>query len=184
MVREPLDLLAEAIAMEHLDRVHETCVKIATPLLQEASVRDLVRERVLERVLEIREQPRLVEQLGGLQVGEPAPQLFFSEVGHRQQKRERHALADDRGCLEQPFVLGRQTIDARRKDRLDRRRHLGRRGVAGELIGPAFAGEGLGLHQRSHAFLEEQRVAFGPGHERALERVEARVGAESRRSCR
>ena len=34
------------------------------PLLQQAPVRDLVRERVLERVLEVREEARLVEELG------------------------------------------------------------------------------------------------------------------------
>ena len=36
---EPLDLLAEAIPVERLDRVHDPRVKIASPLLQQAAVR-------------------------------------------------------------------------------------------------------------------------------------------------
>ena len=65
-----------------------------------------MRERVLEGVLEIREEARLVEELGGLEVGEPATQLFLGQLGDGEQERERHVLADDRGRLEQPLVLG------------------------------------------------------------------------------
>jgi hypothetical protein len=69
---EPLDLLAEAIPVERLDRVHDPRVKIPAPLLKQASVRDLMCERVLERVFEIRKQPSLVEEVGGLQMVESA----------------------------------------------------------------------------------------------------------------
>ena len=58
--------------MERLDRLDDPRVKLAAALLQQAAVGHLVRERVLERVLEIREEPGLVEELGGLQVVEPA----------------------------------------------------------------------------------------------------------------
>src|SRR6185369_1386944 len=51
---EALDLLAKAIPVNCLDRVHEQRVKLPSPFLQQAAVRDLVRERVLERVLGIR----------------------------------------------------------------------------------------------------------------------------------
>ena len=71
---EPLDLLAEAVSVERLDRLDDPRVERAAPLLQQAAVGDLVRERVLEGVLEIREQPRLVEELGRLELGEPAAQ--------------------------------------------------------------------------------------------------------------
>ena len=76
-------------------------MKIPAPLLQEAAVRDLMRERVFERVVEIREEAGLVEELGGLEVGEPTTQVFFGPLGNGEQERERHVLADDRGRLEQ-----------------------------------------------------------------------------------
>ena len=36
---EPLDLLAEAIAVERLDRVDDARVKLAAPLLQQPAIR-------------------------------------------------------------------------------------------------------------------------------------------------
>ena len=48
-----------------------------TPLLEEAPVGDLVRERVLEGVFEVREEARLVEELGGLEVGRAHGALFL-----------------------------------------------------------------------------------------------------------
>jgi hypothetical protein len=92
--------------VERLDRVHDPRVKIPSPLLQQAPVRDLMRERVFESVFEIREEARLVEELGGLKVGEPATHVFFGQLGNGEQERERHVLADDRGRLEQPLVPG------------------------------------------------------------------------------
>src|SRR5262245_14622825 len=141
MVREPLDLLAETVAMERLDRVHESRVQVATPLLQEAAVRDLVGERMLERVLQIRKQTRLVQELGRLQMREPAPKILFTQIGDGQQQRERHVLADDGGRLEQSLVVQREAVDARRENRLDRRGYLGRRGIAREPVGATATDE-------------------------------------------
>ena len=45
---EPLDLLTETIRVKRFDRFDDTGVKITAPLLEEAAVRDLMRERVLE----------------------------------------------------------------------------------------------------------------------------------------
>ena len=71
VLRQPLDLLAESIGVECLDRLHDPGVKRAPPLVEHAAVGHLVRERVLEGVFEIREEARLVEELGGLQMREP-----------------------------------------------------------------------------------------------------------------
>ena len=83
-------------------------------------------ERVLERVLEIRKQPRLVEELGGLEVVEPAAERLVRQLGDRLEQRERHVLADDGGDLEEALVLRGEPVDARRQDRLDRGRDLDR----------------------------------------------------------
>ena len=52
---EPLHVLGQAFRVEPLDRLGDPRVKLASALLQEAAVRDLVRECVLEGVLEIQE---------------------------------------------------------------------------------------------------------------------------------
>ena len=84
-------------------------VQGAPPLLEQAAVGDLVRERVLEGVLEVGEQARLVEELRGLQVRRArgaAPRSGSSAMAWS--SGERHVLADHRGRLEQALVLGRQ----------------------------------------------------------------------------
>jgi hypothetical protein len=63
-------------------------------------VRDFVSERVLERVLEVRKEPGLVEELRGLQVRELGAHLVLRRVGNGQEQRHRHVLADDGGRLE------------------------------------------------------------------------------------
>jgi hypothetical protein len=96
---KPLDVLAEAIPVERLDRADDLRVKLAPTLLQQAPVRDLVRERVLEFVLEIGIEPGLVEELGGVQVVETASKRLVREVGDRLEQSERQVLADDGGDL-------------------------------------------------------------------------------------
>jgi hypothetical protein len=64
VMTEPLDLLSETILVEHLDLFDDARVKITAPLVQEAAVRNLVRERVLEGEGGIREEALLVEELG------------------------------------------------------------------------------------------------------------------------
>ena len=99
--------------------VDDPGVQRAPAVLEQAPVRDLVGERVLERVLELGEEPGLVEELGGLEVRELGAALLLRSVGDGVKQRERHVLADDGGGLEQPLVLGRQPVDARGQDRLD-----------------------------------------------------------------
>jgi hypothetical protein len=53
-----------------------------------------VGQRVLERVLEIGKEPRLVEELGGLEIGQGAAQIVLVVVCDRLQKRERHVPPD------------------------------------------------------------------------------------------
>ena len=62
-----------------LDRLDDPGVQRAPPLLEQAAVGHLVGQRVLEGVLEVGEQARLVEELGGLQVGEAAAQLVLGQ---------------------------------------------------------------------------------------------------------
>jgi hypothetical protein len=111
-------------------------------------------------------------------MGEPTPEVFLGPLGNGEQERELHVLADDRGGLEQPLVLGGQAVDACREDRLDRRRHLDRRGVVRQPVGPPLTDQRLGLREGPHALLEEQRVALRPFNEGALEGVQVVFGPE------
>jgi hypothetical protein len=49
------------------------------------------------------EQPRLVEELGGLEVREPALQVFRREVGDRPQQLDGDVLTEDGRGLDQAF---------------------------------------------------------------------------------
>src|SRR5262249_23827854 len=80
---ESLDLLAKAIPVKHLDRVHDPRVPFPSQLLQQAAIRDLMRERVLERVLEVWKEPRLVDKLRRLQVVESATERLVRELSDR-----------------------------------------------------------------------------------------------------
>ena len=145
--------------MERLDRVHDPRVKIPSPLLQEAAVRDLMRERVREGVLEIRIEPGLIDELGGLQVVESATEHLVREISDRLEQRQRHVLADDGGDLQQTFVLRGEPVDARRQHRLDRRRDLDRLDWLRQPILARLSRQRLCLHQRPDRLLQEERVA-------------------------
>ena len=56
MIGEPLDVIGAAIGVEALDGPRDAGVELSAALLQEARVRHVVGQRVLEGVLEIREQ--------------------------------------------------------------------------------------------------------------------------------
>jgi hypothetical protein len=77
-----------------------------------------VRQRVRERVLEVREEPGLIEELRGLESGQRGAYLGLRRLGDGQEQRHRHVRADDRRSLEQPLGLGLEAVDARGQDGL------------------------------------------------------------------
>ena len=153
-------------------------MQLTASLLQEGSVRHIVCERVPEAVLEIGKEARLVEELGGLEVGEAAPKVGFVLLGDRLKQRERYVMADDRGRLEQTLLFDGQTIDARRQDGLDAGRDLD--GVDGlnETIRAGLPDERLRLHKGSDALLEEERVSLRPFDQYPFELTERGIGTE------
>ena len=73
---------------------------------------------------------------------------------------------------------GGQPVDARREDRLHRRRDLPRVRRLRHPIRPALPDEHLGLHEGPHALLQEEGVALGPLDQHPLERLEGPVLAQ------
>src|SRR5215510_3143539 len=90
----PLDLGAQGIWGEPLERLEDSPVQLATSILRKAFIRDLVGERVLEGVLEVWRDSRLVKKLHRLKLVEAAPQGIVALIGHRAQQRELNFLAN------------------------------------------------------------------------------------------
>jgi hypothetical protein len=89
---QPLGLLDDALGREPLDGLGDAGVQGALPLVEQPLVGHLVRERVLERVLEVRKEPGLVEELRGLQVRELGAHLVLRRVGNGQEQRQGTSL--------------------------------------------------------------------------------------------
>src|SRR5262245_5280343 len=67
MMGEQLDLLVETIVMERLNYIGNSRMERTALFLQHAAVDDILCQRVLEAVFEVRKQARLKYVLGGLQ---------------------------------------------------------------------------------------------------------------------
>ncbi len=175
---EPLGVLAEPVPVERLDRRDDPRVELPPALLQQPAVGDLVRERVLERVLEIRIEPGLVDELGRLQPVEPAAERLVGQLGDRLEQCQRHVLADDRGDLQEALVLRGKPVDAGRQDRLDGGGNLDRLDRLRQPIPASLPHQRLRLHQRPDRLLQEERV---PAPDEALlERRQPGIVAEER----
>jgi hypothetical protein len=160
VMRQVLDVLGEPFGAESLDSRRDARVKGAAPLPEHAPVRHLVGQRMLEGVLDLGKEARLVEKFRRLQVHKPLTHVVVVRVGDGDQQRVWDILAHDGRRLQQAFVFRRQSIDACGQDRLHGRGHLKASWHARQMVGAALAAENLRLHQRSHAFFQEQRIAL------------------------
>src|SRR5215831_19245165 len=178
VMREDLRLLSQTTGVEPFERLDELGVQCASPVLKQSLVGHFVRERVLERVLEVREEPDLVEELRGLETAQLGAHLFLRRVGNGEQQRDGHVLADDGSRLEQPLVIGGQAVDARGQDGLNSGGYPQLFNRPSEPVGATFTGEGARLNKGAHALLEEEWIGVRPLDQQDLERGEGRVGAE------
>ena len=146
--------------------------------MEQAAVSHLVGERVLEGVLEIGEELRLVDELGRLQAGQAAPQLVLGVLGD---------LAGARSTA-RSLPMTDATWRRRLSSAASRSMRAARIAwtVAGIWIAPAILASRYAprsptstssLDEGPHALLEEERVAL-----RALdEQVPDRLAAPHRR---
>ena len=96
----------------------------------------------------IREQPRLVDELGRRQVVEPTTKRRVRELGDRVEERERDIVADDGGDLEEALVLLSKPVDARCQHHLDGGRELDRLGRLHQPILSTLPRQHGRFHQR------------------------------------
>jgi len=181
VMSQAFDLLREPLRVQRLDRLHDASVQSSPPVLQDAPVGHLVRERMLEGVFEVREDARLVQELGGLKMTQSPTKVVLGRIGDYLQQREGHILPNDRGGLEKTLVLGRQAIDAGGEDGLRRRRDLPRLRGLGYPVRPTRPDEHLRLDERPHTFFQEERVPLGATNQGPPERLEGRILAEQGR---
>ena len=181
MVGQPVDVLGQPVRIGPLDGLHDSDVEGAPPVLEQAAVGHFVGQRVLEGVLDIREDPGLVQELRGLEASDRGVQLVLGELGNRLQQAKRHVLPDHRRRLQERLVRGGEPVDAGGDHGLDRRRDLDGRQGPRQLVGAALTGEGSRLDECPHALFQEEWVTLGPRDEHARERLEAGVGSQQRR---
>jgi len=134
-----------------------------------------VGEGVLEGVLPLGEQARLVEELCPLELRQAAVQRFLREVGNGLQQDQGHLMADDCRSLQQVFGISGQAVNTCRQDGLHRGWHLNRWERLSQMVGPRGAHQHLSLHQGAHALLQKERVALGAGNQEWRERLHAGI---------
>ena len=134
---------------------------------------------MLEGVLQVREELRLVEELRLLQVRESPPHGLLGLVGDRREERVGHVFADHRRGLQELLLLRRQSVDARGQDRLHRGWHLERLDRPRQSVCSPLSRQRSRLHQGPHPLLQEERIA--PLHQHLRQGRQPRVRAEERR---
>ncbi len=178
VVREPVDVLDQALRPQPLDRAGDARVQRAPARLREAAVSDVVGEHVAKGVLEIGEEPRLVEELAGLQRGELPRQVRVTLVRDLLEQDQRDVGAHHRGRLEQALGAVRQPVDAGGQDRLDGMRDLERLDGPRLPVGARLSREHADLAQGPDRLLEEEGVTIRQLDQEPLEGAETRVRAE------
>ena len=78
-MRQAFDLLGHPVRGERLEGLDDAGVQRPPPLLQETAVGHLVGQGMLEGVLALGEQARLVEELGRLEVRQAAVQRLLGQ---------------------------------------------------------------------------------------------------------
>jgi len=91
---ETLDRLTRLVGLPALQRFQNSQVQRLPSLLQEARVGHFVRQGVLERVRQLREEVRFVEELGSLKVRETLAEVPLRVLDDCLEENERHVLAD------------------------------------------------------------------------------------------
>src|SRR5262252_5411127 len=89
VMAQTLDLFGQALGIERLDGVDNPAVEQTPPVLEHVAVGNIMGERMLEGVLDIRKEARLVEELSRLEVGEPPANALLGRVRDSVEERQR-----------------------------------------------------------------------------------------------
>ena len=140
--------------------------------------RDLVCQRMLERVFRYRVDRTLVHELRRKERRQRRVELVPSDLHHRLEQRARELLADHRRRVQHLLLPIAEPIDPRREQRLHRRRHLDGALRRRELVRPPRADEATRLDQRYRYPIVVVRESGNSGH--AFRTFPACMAAERR----
>src|SRR5215467_4629187 len=180
VVSETLHVFGQTFRIKRFNGIDDPRMEDAPALREQAPVRNLLRERVFESVLEIREELRLVEKFRGLEVGESLAKSVIRKVGDCLEEWPGNVLANDGGGLEQPLVLGPESVDPSREYGLHGCRDLDGFERARELIGSTLAYQHTGFNECPHALFKEKGIGLGAADQHWRERGDGWVRAEKR----
>jgi len=93
-VGQTFHLLRSPVTRECLKGCHDLGVQDTSALLEQGAVRHLVRQRMLEGLLALRKEARLVQKLGRLEVGQPPMQRHLGELSNGLQQQQGHLAAN------------------------------------------------------------------------------------------
>jgi hypothetical protein len=150
-MRQAFNLLGQAVGSEVFESLQDARMQPPSPLLEEAAIRHLMGQGVLEGILALWVEARLVQELRRLQLRQAVIQGFFGRVGDGLQQGPGHPGADDRRRLQHALLLGGQAVDAGRQHRLHRGGHLQAVERLGQARGAALARQNRGLYEGADA---------------------------------
>ena len=155
-------------------------MQLLAALLEDRVVGDLLRERVLEDILDIRDRRLLVDEFAKLEIGEEAFELLFRMSGDAPCETEDELPAEDGKSLQERLLVVAQPVDTRGEDGLHGRRNAQRRERLDQLDRPLRSLQGAFVEQRLNRLLHEERRASGGLDDELLERQQA-VGLSKHR---
>jgi hypothetical protein len=93
---EPLDLLAEPVGVKLFYGIHDARVDVATALVEHSTVCDVVGERVLKRILQVRKETCRVKKFSSLQIVQETAKLALRQPTNCMQEGERCIMSNHR----------------------------------------------------------------------------------------
>jgi hypothetical protein len=115
MLRQAFHLLSNALVVEGFEQVYNTGVQGALPLVQQARIRYLMRERVPEGADQLRNKARLVEKIGCLKMPQGLVQCLRRQFDKSLEERYGYFGADDCSGLEETLLCSGEAVDTRRQ---------------------------------------------------------------------
>src|SRR5207253_3908637 len=104
VVGQALDMFRDSVTVESFDHLDDASVEKTSTFLEDAPVSHLVSQGVLEDVLRIGKERRLIQELCRLQMREMAMQVCLRLVDDGLKQPKGYVLPDDRGCLEERLL--------------------------------------------------------------------------------
>src|SRR5262245_51149351 len=159
MMSQPFDMLAQPVRIGTLNGIEDPGVQGFSPFLGQPPVGHFVGECMLEGVLGIGKELRLVEKLARLKIGEPPPYGILAQVRHSAKQHKRYIFADHRSRLEQLLVVRREPVNPRGQDHLYSRWDFDCLDGSAQTIGASLPGKRTGFDERPDALLDKERIA-------------------------